>query len=318
MLATIKLTKFTRNVYEPSEDSFLLADALRELWENDDTDNNMFTKNLFVVDKEKSDYDYDYDYDYDDDDDEFLSVEIGVGSGYVLCGHILSYVKAFRAARERPLLLQENERRTGGERKKRWRFIGVDVNEEAVECTKETLRNHELYDDDEEGTVTNPQKSSSFDVEIIKGDLLEDERFFARGNESIAEETTTTERRIRRKIDVLLFNPPYVVTPSEEIYDEEKMKMISTTTTTATTSTDYAITAAWAGGVRGREVIDRILKDIKNILRENGGIFLCVAYEQNDIEEMMNVLREQDLKVDLVRRTKADEEQLSIIMAKNV
>ena len=93
---------------------------------------------------------------------------------------------------------------------------------------------------------------------------------------------------------------------------------MSTTTTTATTSTDYAITAAWAGGVRGREVIDRILKDIKNILRENGGIFLCVAYEQNDIEEMMNVLREQDLKVDLVRRTKADEEQLSIIMAKNV
>lgn len=48
----------------------------------------------------------------------------------------------------------------------------------------------------------------------------------------------------RGSIDVMLFNPPYVPTPSEEIAGN-------------------GIEASWAGGINGREVIDKFLPGIK-------------------------------------------------------
>ncbi|RYY84470.1 hypothetical protein EON63_09175 [archaeon] len=52
------------------------------------------------------------------------------------------------------------------------------------------------------------------------------------------------EGDIGGKVDVLVFNPPYVPTPSEEIQGE-------------------GVEASWAGGVDGREVIDRFLPRLK-------------------------------------------------------
>ena len=57
--------------------------------------------------------------------------------------------------------------------------------------------------------------------------------------------------RFHGAVDVLLFNPPYVPTPTDEIGGA-------------------GIEASWAGGVDGREVIDRILPMLPRLLSPTG------------------------------------------------
>ena len=51
------------------------------------------------------------------------------------------------------------------------------------------------------------------------------------------------EDNINNSIDILIFNPPYVPTPSEEICGN-------------------GIEVSWAGGINGREVIDKFIPKI--------------------------------------------------------
>ena len=67
---------------------------------------------------------------------------------------------------------------------------------------------------------------------------------------------------ITGRVDVLLFNPPYVVTPASEVG-----------------TTDIA--AAWAGGVDGREVTDRLLPLVPALLTPVTGRFYLVAIDEN-------------------------------------
>ena len=113
---------------------------------------------------------------------------------------------------------------------------------------------------------------------VARGDLLEPHRdaIEARGG-----------------IDVLLFNPPYVVTPSEEVGRD-------------------GIASAWAGGVDGREVLDRLLPDVRDALAP-GGIFLCVIIEQNKPREIMAMMEAMGLRSAIVSECRADEERLYVM-----
>lgn len=68
--------------------------------------------------------------------------------------------------------------------------------------------------------------------------------------------------RIAGCIDLLLFNPPYVPTPDAELRRG-------------------GIAAAWAGGYRGRSVIDRLLPDVPRLLSATGEMMM-VAVPDND------------------------------------
>ena len=62
-------------------------------------------------------------------------------------------------------------------------------------------------------------------------------------------------------IDILLFNPPYVPTPSAEVGRKD-------------------ISAAWAGGLFGREVIDRFMLVAESMLSTTGRLYV-IALEAN-------------------------------------
>ena len=308
-MARIRDTSYDKSVvYEPSEDSFLLADAVaEEIWSREKRKESNALRRL------DDDDENDFDDENDEEEEEFVSVEIGVGSGYVLCSHAMRFCEEMKERLQRKQ--REDDSKTKKKCRRVWRFLGVDVNEKAVEHAKETMRRHGLRvvgddvdEEKEDFDEDDSSISSRYSIEIFRGDMLEDDRFYRRRINAKKKKTEEVKEEERKKkpIDVLLFNPPYVVTPSEEIYDPS----------TKSSSLSSSLTVAWAGGVRGREVVDRILYDIKSWLRPNGGTFLVVAYAQNDIEEMMEILSNQDgMRVERAKWTKADEESLVVLKA---
>lgn len=99
--------------------------------------------------------------------------------------------------------------------------------------------------------------------------------------------------RLCGKVEVMLFNPPYVVTPSEEIGS-------------------CGIEAAWAGGRRGREVMDRFFPLVPQLLSSQG-LFYLVTIAENDPEEIIQLLGQSGLQGAVCLSRRAGRESLSIL-----
>ncbi|RKO92252.1 S-adenosyl-L-methionine-dependent methyltransferase [Blyttiomyces helicus] len=106
--------------------------------------------------------------------------------------------------------------------------------------------------------------------------------------------TLAVRERLHQSVDVILFNPPYVVTPSEEVGS-------------------HSIEAAWAGGIDGRQVIDRALPLINEILSPRGFFYLVVIRENKPEELMAHMASTFTLKSEVVLSRKAGREGLSIL-----
>ncbi|CAG8470724.1 14197_t:CDS:2 [Cetraspora pellucida] len=72
--------------------------------------------------------------------------------------------------------------------------------------------------------------------------------------------------RLYNNVDILCFNPPYVVTSSEDV------------------NSTNLIERAWAGGIDGREVIDKILPLVNDLLSSNGVFYLLVISDNKPDE----------------------------------
>ncbi|XP_038657616.1 methyltransferase N6AMT1 isoform X6 [Scyliorhinus canicula] len=99
--------------------------------------------------------------------------------------------------------------------------------------------------------------------------------------------------RLQNQVDVLIFNPPYVVTPSEEVGS-------------------HGIEASWAGGERGREVMDRLLPQVSSLLSSHG-FFYLVTIQENNPEEIMQSLKSSSLQGTVLISRQAGREHLSVL-----
>ena len=96
--------------------------------------------------------------------------------------------------------------------------------------------------------------------------------------------------------DMLIFNPPYVPTSSEEVGIGDNLS------------------AAWAGGKKGREVLDRLLLDLTRVMKKKS-LILILALEENDPDDIVSILEEKGYVCGCLASRKAMNERLLIIMA---
>ena len=110
--------------------------------------------------------------------------------------------------------------------------------------------------------------------------------------------------RTRRLFDVLMCNPPYVPTEDEEIY---------TTTPETTTNHNSVINAAFAGGEKGRLLVDSVLMpQLADYLWKEGRAYV-VALHENDVGEIQQDAKARGLESQVVMERRADMERLCVL-----
>ncbi|XP_045777759.1 methyltransferase N6AMT1 [Maniola jurtina] len=98
---------------------------------------------------------------------------------------------------------------------------------------------------------------------------------------------------VDEKFDVVIFNPPYVVTETNECGG-------------------CGIAASWAGGVKGREITDRLLHMIPKILTKNGTFYLLLIKENIPLE-VVHIMSQYGYKSETVITRKVRNEQQMVL-----
>mgnify|MGYP002393893297 CR=1 FL=1 len=105
--------------------------------------------------------------------------------------------------------------------------------------------------------------------------------------------------RLQGQVDVLLFNPPYVPSSAEEV--------------PAPTRGEH-IDAAWAGGPRGRQVVDAFLPQVPALLSRPHGCFFLLAMRENDPADIVRQLAPHGLQGSVVARRQGGGEDLCVLL----
>lgn len=99
--------------------------------------------------------------------------------------------------------------------------------------------------------------------------------------------------RMSKLVDVVVFNPPYVVTPDKEVEQG-------------------GIFAAWAGGSRGRRIIDRVLPILAHVVCPRGLVYM-IAIHDNDPHDIIKIMRGFSFDGKILAKESADEELLYVL-----
>lgn len=95
-----------------------------------------------------------------------------------------------------------------------------------------------------------------------------------------------------KMFDLILFNPPYVLTETDELLGNN-------------------LNCSWAGGSKGRVVIDRLLLKLPGLLSENGVLYMVILRENNP-EEIVEILQNLNFSSEKILERKIPGEYLYI------
>eukprot|EP00250_Pteridium_aquilinum_P031275 c43344_g1_i1 orf=66-890(+) len=109
----------------------------------------------------------------------------------------------------------------------------------------------------------------------------------------VADLVSGLDERLAGAVDVLVFNPPCVPTLNEEVGLD-------------------GITSAWAGGSRGRVVIDRMLDVVDSILSSKGWFYL-VTIAANNPGEICQLMLRKGFASRIVIQRHTEEETLHVL-----
>lgn len=84
----------------------------------------------------------------------------------------------------------------------------------------------------------------------------------------------------RKSIDILLFNPPYVVTENEEIHSKDSGVEFNDN-----------IIKSWAGGLNGRQIMDKVFVELDDLLAVDGVAYVLVIKDNKPDEIIADLVR---------------------------
>ncbi|TNY18315.1 methylase [Rhodotorula diobovata] len=103
--------------------------------------------------------------------------------------------------------------------------------------------------------------------------------------------------RLKHAVDCLVFNPPYVETDDDEAFQAQE---------------DGVIERAWAGGVGGMRVTNRLLDQVETLLSPRG-VFYLVAVPENKPLQILDEMRARGLHGEITLKRRAGREHLHIL-----
>ncbi|KPV73919.1 uncharacterized protein RHOBADRAFT_16454 [Rhodotorula graminis WP1] len=109
--------------------------------------------------------------------------------------------------------------------------------------------------------------------------------------------TSALHPRLEHAVDLLVFNPPYVETDDAEAFDAQE---------------DGVIERAWAGGIGGMRVTNRLLEQVETLLSPRG-IFYLVAVPENKPLQIIEDMKARGLHGEITLKRRAGREHLHIL-----
>jgi len=115
--------------------------------------------------------------------------------------------------------------------------------------------------------------------------------------------------RLENSVDLLIFNPPYVPTPDDELSRSRRPEADQPHIH------EGQLHLSWAGGCRGRSLIDLFLTSyVPHLLSKPNGRAYMVALDKNDPENLSNCLKEKfGIRGSIAMERKAGIEHLYVL-----
>jgi release factor glutamine methyltransferase len=220
-------------VYEPSDDTYLLLDAIQYEFQNGTFDE--YFKKITANN------------DNDNNKQTTVVLEIGCGTGVASVFFRSQWIKRWETLlyddNDVDVVISSSRSDTSGVQTAAdlLSSYATDINPKAIQVTLQTdsYNNGHVFHED-----VNP-------IRVVQCDLA-----------------TDLTAQLKGKVDVLLFNPPYVPTEDSEVVDLSSNNNSTVGDNNNDKDTAEAIiTAAWAGGKDGRRVVDRAIPQIAQLLR---------------------------------------------------